>query len=65
MNPCASCGAELSPAMNLCPHHHAPQAGWAATNRIMCDFVHRGIVIRRVPVAEREAETRGCLQEVA
>jgi hypothetical protein len=51
--------------MNLCPHHHVPETGWAATNRIMCDFVHRGIVIRRVPVAAREAEIRGCLQEVA
>lgn len=65
MTRCVSCGAELSPAMDLCPQHHVPETGWAATNRIMCDFVHRGIVIRRVPVAERNAETRGCLQEVA
>jgi hypothetical protein len=26
---------------------------WAAENRIMCDFIHRGIVPPRLPAAER------------
>lgn len=65
MNRCASCGADLSEAMSLCPQHHAQEAGWAASNRIMCDFLHRGLVPPRVRASERDADLRSCLQEVA
>ena len=65
MHRCASCGSEVSQAMALCPHHHADDAGWAATNRIMCDFLHRGISSRRLPETDRVDDLRGCLQEAA
>jgi hypothetical protein len=48
---CALCGACLLGAAVLCPHHqYPPDAGWAEGNRIMCDFIHRGIA----PPAPRE-----------
>lgn len=60
MSLCASCGLQLSGDAALCPHHHVNYSGedWAAGNRIMCDFFHRGIVPPRVPEPERrENET--------
>ncbi len=65
MNRCCACGIELSEAMTLCPHHHFHDAGWAATNRIMCELLHRGLVPPRVPPADREEEFCGCFQEAA
>jgi len=65
MNRCASCGAELSDTLHLCPHHHVQEHGWAATNRIMCDLLHRGVVPPRVRTADRDEAFRGCLQAVA
>lgn len=45
MTLCAYCGAEAFRADPLCPHHTwTPADDWAAGNRIMCDFIHRGIV---------------------
>ena len=45
---CALCGLRLANADgDLCAHHMfgGGDAGhWATGNRIMCDFVHRGIV---------------------
>ena len=34
----------------MCPHHTDDGfvSTWAAGNRIMCDFFHRGVVPRRV-----------------
>jgi hypothetical protein len=41
----------------FCPHHAAIYGDdWAAGNRVMCDFVHRGQVPRRLGQAEREDE---------
>jgi len=65
MNRCASCATELPRAMTLCVHHHFHDAGWAVTNRIMCDFIHRGLIPARVSALDREDELRGCLQEAA
>jgi hypothetical protein len=58
MSLCASCGLQLTADTSLCPHHHAAHAdGWAEGNRILCDFVHRGIVPRRAPLqAQRHAD---------
>ena len=54
---CALCGQELFNEARLCPHHQAGgQDGWAAVNRIMCDFLHRGIVPARLSVAQRASE---------
>ena len=42
---CAACGAETI-GRALCPHHSAGYADdWAAGNRVMCDFIHRGIIV--------------------
>jgi hypothetical protein len=64
MNRCALCGTEVREAVHLCQHHHVQDIGWAATNRIMCDFLHRGMPPLRVSAPERDQD-RGCLQEAA
>jgi hypothetical protein len=65
MNRCASCGVEVSETIALCQHHYIPDTGWAATNRMMCDFLHRCVAPPRVPAAEREHDLPGHLQEAA
>ena len=41
---CVLCGVRLVGGATLCPHHvQVAGAGWAATNRIMCDLLHRGV----------------------
>lgn len=66
MNRCNQCGIELLAAFTLCPHHYLnTDAGWATTNRIMCDFVHRGLAPAPVPPASREDELGRCLYEAA
>ena len=53
MNLCASCGLELVAGF-LCPHHAAMYGdGWAAENRLMCDFIHRKRPLPRLPESER------------
>jgi hypothetical protein len=47
MSLCALCGGPSYGADALCLHHlHAGTEGWATGNRIICDFIHRGIVTR-------------------
>jgi hypothetical protein len=54
MSVCVLCAAELGGDANLCGHHHSfPVSDWAAENRIMCDFIHRGIVPPRLAEAQR------------
>jgi hypothetical protein len=45
MTLCAYCGLPPLDGGSLCAHH-GPAGGddWARGNRIMCDFIHRGIV---------------------
>jgi len=46
MSLCALCGLATSDT-GICSHHFGPYGegtDWATGNRIMCDFVHRGIV---------------------
>jgi hypothetical protein len=46
MSLCAYCGQSLPEGRGLCPHHSTGHGDdWATGNRIMCDFVHRGIVL--------------------
>jgi hypothetical protein len=53
MRPCSICGQPVG-GVALCGHHAGGAAdGWAANNRIMCDFVHRGIAPPRVRPVER------------
>jgi hypothetical protein len=65
MNRCALCNTEIPAGSSLCPHHDVSEIGWAASNRIMCDFLHRGRVPPRVSARDRDEDLRGCLQEVA
>jgi hypothetical protein len=54
MSLCAVCGQRLSESTDLCPQHTGGLAGgWAAGNRIMCDFFHRGIDPPRLSAADR------------
>jgi len=42
---CAHCAQPVLGSESLCAYHTFGQTDdWAAGNRIMCDFVHRGIV---------------------
>jgi hypothetical protein len=52
---CASCGLNILDDVGLCPHHRVACGGddWAVANRIMCDFLHRQRVPRRLTEAER------------
>ena len=54
MSRCAQCGFELEASFELCPHHHVRDEDWAASNRIMCDFLHRGKEPARLPGSARE-----------
>lgn len=57
MSLCASCGSELSDGTSLCRHHHLSlEVGWAQSNRMVCDLVHRGIQPARLAVREIEPE---------
>lgn len=53
INRCVFCGAELIDE-HICSFHvYTPLGdGWAESNRIMCDFFHRGKVAPRVPNTE-------------
>ena len=45
MSLCAQCGEPTPDSRDLCIYHSSGQGdGWAVGNRIMCDFLHRGIV---------------------
>ena len=45
MSRCSYCGDTLGDSGGLCPHHTAiSDSEWAIENRMMCDFIHRGIV---------------------
>ena len=54
MTLCAYCGYPTRGAW--CGHHaNAPdEPNWATGNRIMCDFVHRGIVAPALPSCDYE-----------
>jgi hypothetical protein len=55
MSLCAACGLQLTGDGALCPHHHCVYGDdWAAANRIMCDFFHRGKVPPRLNRSDRE-----------
>jgi hypothetical protein len=51
---CISCSSVLFTPFQLCPHHgQAFDDRWAASNRAMCDGLHRGEWAARLPEAER------------
>ena len=52
---CASCGLQSAGDVALCPHHHTVYGDdWAAGNRAVCAFIHRGIMSPRLAKTERE-----------
>jgi hypothetical protein len=54
MSMCPVCGQQLSGSAGLCPQHTGGSvSGWAAGNRIMCDFFHRGITPPRLNAVDR------------
>jgi hypothetical protein len=62
MSLCALCGHQTFGG-ELCHYHDTNRSviegeRWAAGNRIMCDFIHRGIV------PERSSDNSGSLPEI-
>jgi hypothetical protein len=57
MSFCVLCGASGPDDGNICSYHFVTDARWADANRIVCDFVHRGIVPVRLPPAQRDEIT--------
>lgn len=47
---CVNCGSEVYRNIPLCPYHDTFGSFDSASNRIMCDFFHRKIVPKRVPM---------------
>ena len=51
-----NCGETVIDGSRLCPYHLTSHGDdWATANRIMCDFVHRGIVLSRPSALARQA----------
>ncbi len=55
MSRCAVCAVPLTGRRRgLCSFHEGGWGrDWAAENRILCDFVHRGMAPQRLPAEER------------
>jgi hypothetical protein len=63
MSLCVSCGLEQGDQSELCRHHLASQGNtWAASNRIMCDFLHRGKVPPRLRAGARMDEVSAVME---
>ena len=54
---CIVCGHGNPDRESFCSFHLTSEQDWATANRIMCDFVHRAIVPRRLPACDRDAVT--------
>lgn len=54
-NVCYICGSTLVERYYVCPHHIEVYGdNWAMGNKVMCDFFHRGVVPKRLPMTTRE-----------
>lgn len=53
MSLCVLCGQQDPDDGNLCSAHMSANESWASGNRIMCDFLHRGIVPSRIAPDDR------------
>jgi hypothetical protein len=51
--------------MTLCMHHDQREPGWAQTNRIMCDLLHRHIAPPRLRAADRDELVHGWMPAIA
>ena len=54
MSLCVLCGGLTPDGSAICVYHCSTDEDWATANRIMCDFVHRAIVPRRLAAEERD-----------
>jgi hypothetical protein len=54
MSLCALCGGDAGLDASLCEYHSVSDAGWAAGNRALCDFLHRGKPLARLPSDQRD-----------
>ena len=62
MSICVLCGYPTGGAEDMCAHHAASYGDdWAMSNRIMCDFLHRGVVS---PPPEQRAATLTMVAEL-
>lgn len=52
MSLCVLCGQQNPDESLLCAVHVSSDEAWAASNRLMCDFLHRGIVPPRLDAEE-------------
>ena len=52
MSICVMCGHADPGGGSFCSAHLSIDEGWAAGNRTMCDFLHRGLVRPAEPPAE-------------
>ena len=56
---CASCGSNAGEVHEICSHHHMISGdNWAESNRIWCDYFHRGRVLERLTPEEYDADFR-------
>jgi hypothetical protein len=53
---CAICGVTTISGEELCPYHPSSTTpeDWAASNRVLCDFIHRGVEPQRLALADRD-----------
>ena len=51
---CPSCGSQADEELGLCPCHIVPDFGWAENNKIVCDYIHRGIEPKRLGKDDRQ-----------
>jgi hypothetical protein len=66
MSLCSVCGQCVVGSAALCAHHAAVSTdSWAASNRIMCDFLHRGVAPPRLREADRIDDIARRLAEMA
>jgi hypothetical protein len=50
MSLCVFCGHATLGGRDLCAYHDAThEDDWAVGNRLMCDFLHRGIMVSSKP----------------
>ena len=56
MSLCMVCGLDLAGPAEICGYHlgDSDDAPWAASNRALCDALHRGILLRRLDIGDRE-----------
>lgn len=58
---CPVCGCAVSDSAMCANHTYAQdsEGDWAANNRAMCNYIHRGIIPQRLELPERPLEYDG------